>query len=74
MLNQTEVSLIHHHADTCHVCVCTISVNDATCEFVIGWETHWACAVKQQKVTMVNGTVQVPETGVSINLGVLYFR
>ncbi|XP_077950092.1 cation-independent mannose-6-phosphate receptor isoform X1 [Gasterosteus aculeatus] len=50
-----------------------ISVNKATCEFVIGWETQSACAVKQHEVQMVNGTIQVPDTGASLNLGKLYF-
>lgn len=50
------------------------SVNKATCEFVIGWETQSACAVKQHEVQMVNGTIQVPDTGASLNLGKLYFR
>ncbi|KAI3364465.1 hypothetical protein L3Q82_011257, partial [Scortum barcoo] len=50
-----------------------ISVNKATCEFVIGWETRSACAVKQREVVMVNGTIQVPDTGVNLSLGELYF-
>ncbi|XP_069028432.1 cation-independent mannose-6-phosphate receptor [Embiotoca jacksoni] len=50
-----------------------ISVDEVSCEFVIGWETRLACAVKQQEVEMVNGTIQVPDTGVSLSLGVLYF-
>ncbi|XP_032398409.1 cation-independent mannose-6-phosphate receptor isoform X1 [Etheostoma spectabile] len=50
-----------------------ISVDEASCEFVIGWETRWACAVKQQEVVMVNGTIQVPDTGAVLSLGALYF-
>ncbi|KAL6096173.1 igf2r [Pungitius sinensis] len=50
-----------------------ISVDKATCTFVIGWETRLACAVKQREVQMVNGTIQVPDTGASLNLGTLYF-
>ncbi|XP_056150610.1 cation-independent mannose-6-phosphate receptor [Lampris incognitus] len=50
-----------------------ISMDEATCEFVIGWETRAACAVKQREVTMVNGTIQVPDTGVILSLGGLYF-
>ncbi|KAK5852634.1 hypothetical protein PBY51_006486 [Eleginops maclovinus] len=50
-----------------------ISVDEASCEFVIGWETRSACAVKQQEVVMVNGTIQVPDTGASLSLGALYF-
>ncbi|XP_028996555.1 cation-independent mannose-6-phosphate receptor isoform X2 [Betta splendens] len=43
------------------------------CEFVLGWETRSACAVKPQEVEMVNGTVRVPDTGVYLSLGALYF-
>ncbi|XP_041831231.1 cation-independent mannose-6-phosphate receptor [Melanotaenia boesemani] len=50
-----------------------IRTNEATCEFVIGWETRLACAVKQREVEMVNGTIKVPETGVSLSLGEVYF-
>ncbi|XP_022048417.2 cation-independent mannose-6-phosphate receptor isoform X2 [Acanthochromis polyacanthus] len=50
-----------------------IRVDQASCEFVIGWETRSACAVKQREVEMVNGTIQVPDTGASISLGALYF-
>ncbi|XP_035801950.2 cation-independent mannose-6-phosphate receptor isoform X2 [Amphiprion ocellaris] len=50
-----------------------IRVDEASCEFVIGWETRSACAVKQREVEMVNGTIQVPDTGASISLGALYF-
>lgn len=45
----------------------------AKCEFVIVWETRSACAVKQQEVKMENGTIHVPETGVRLSLGALYF-
>lgn len=47
--------------------------DQAKCEFVIVWETRLACAVKQQEVTMENGTIHVPETGVRLSLGALYF-
>ncbi|KAM3833852.1 cation-independent mannose-6-phosphate receptor [Diretmus argenteus] len=50
-----------------------ISVDDATCEFLIGWETRAACAVKQHEVNMVNGTIRVPDTGVNLSLGDLYY-
>ncbi|XP_034018710.1 cation-independent mannose-6-phosphate receptor isoform X2 [Thalassophryne amazonica] len=50
-----------------------ISVDKALCTFTIGWETRAACAVKQQEVKVVNGTIQVPDTGVSFSLGALYF-
>ncbi|KAK2855938.1 hypothetical protein Q5P01_004673 [Channa striata] len=50
-----------------------ISINEATCQFVIGWETRLACAVTPRNVTMMNGTIQVPETGVTLSLGALYF-
>ncbi|XP_068609541.1 cation-independent mannose-6-phosphate receptor [Brachionichthys hirsutus] len=49
------------------------SIDKASCEFVIGWETRSACAVKQEEVVMVNGTIQVPDTGASLSLGPLYF-
>ncbi|XP_076026629.1 cation-independent mannose-6-phosphate receptor [Genypterus blacodes] len=50
-----------------------ISIDDATNEFVIGWETRAACEVKQQEVELINGTIQVPHTGLSLSLGPLYF-
>ncbi|XP_049445309.1 cation-independent mannose-6-phosphate receptor isoform X1 [Epinephelus fuscoguttatus] len=50
-----------------------ISVDKASCEFVIGWETRLACAVKQREVVMENGTIQVPDTGVKLSLGEVYF-
>ncbi|XP_054616857.1 cation-independent mannose-6-phosphate receptor [Dunckerocampus dactyliophorus] len=50
-----------------------ISVNTASCLFVIGWETRWACAIKQREVEMVNGTIQNPDTGTTLSLGELYF-
>uniref|UniRef100_A0A667ZHY3 Insulin-like growth factor 2 receptor n=1 Tax=Myripristis murdjan TaxID=586833 RepID=A0A667ZHY3_9TELE len=50
-----------------------ISMDDATCEFVFGWETRAACVVKQREVVMLNGTIQVPDTGANISLGALYF-
>lgn len=50
------------------------SADEASCEFVIGWETRLACAVKQQEVEMLNGTIDVPDSGVSLSLGTLYFR
>ncbi|AWP20381.1 putative cation-independent mannose-6-phosphate receptor [Scophthalmus maximus] len=50
-----------------------ISVNEASCEFVIGWETRSACAVKQRWVEMVNGTIHFPDTGAHLSLGALYF-
>lgn len=56
------------------VSVCVSRADEATCEFVLGWETRTACAVKQQEVEMVNGTIRVPDTGVDLNLGALYFR
>ncbi|MED6270432.1 hypothetical protein CHARACLAT_010298 [Characodon lateralis] len=49
-----------------------LRVDMASCEFVIGWETRVACAVKQQEVQMVNGTIKVPDTGTSLILGELY--
>lgn len=55
-------------------CFCVHSFNETSCEFLIGWETRSACAVKQREVVMVNGTIQVPDTGASLSLGALYFR
>ncbi|XP_029532637.1 cation-independent mannose-6-phosphate receptor [Oncorhynchus nerka] len=51
-----------------------LSVDDASCEFVLGWETRAACAVQQHEVVMVNGTVKVPDTGDNFSLGALYHR
>lgn len=51
-----------------------VSFNETSCEFLIGWETRLACAVKQREVVMVNGTIQVPDTGASLSLGALYFN
>ncbi|XP_061785459.1 cation-independent mannose-6-phosphate receptor [Nerophis lumbriciformis] len=50
-----------------------VSVNKASCLFVIGWETRWACAIKQREVELVNGTIQNPDTGTILSLGELYF-
>ncbi|KAM6915608.1 cation-independent mannose-6-phosphate receptor [Xenentodon cancila] len=50
-----------------------ISINTDSCEFVIGWETRSACAIKQREVEMVNGTIQIPDSGASLSLGALYF-
>ncbi|KAM8847361.1 cation-independent mannose-6-phosphate receptor [Synchiropus picturatus] len=49
------------------------SINDSSCEFRIQWQTRTACAVTQQVVEMVNGTITVPDTGVRFSLGALYF-
>lgn len=53
---------------------CMRSADMRTCTFVIRWETRLACAVKEQEVVMTNGTIRVPETGVILYLGDLYFR
>ncbi|KAM6964907.1 cation-independent mannose-6-phosphate receptor [Aplochiton taeniatus] len=50
-----------------------LSINEAACEFTLGWESRAACAIKQQEVEMVNGTIQVPDTGASLSLGALYY-
>uniref|UniRef100_A0AAZ3P560 Insulin-like growth factor 2 receptor n=1 Tax=Oncorhynchus tshawytscha TaxID=74940 RepID=A0AAZ3P560_ONCTS len=50
------------------------NVDDASCEFVLGWETRAACAVQQHEVVMVNGTIKVPDTGANFSLGALYHR
>lgn len=45
-----------------------------SCIFLIRWETRLACAVKEHEVVMTNGTIRVPETGVNLYLGDIYFR
>ncbi|KTG06542.1 hypothetical protein cypCar_00005040 [Cyprinus carpio] len=44
------------------------------CEYWVEWETRSACAVKQEEVEMVNGTIKLPETGAIFSLGALYYR
>lgn len=44
----------------------------STCEFWVEWETRAACAVKQQEVEMLNGTIRLSPTGAVFNLGSLY--
>lgn len=56
------------------ISVCLSRIDADSCEFVIGWETRSACAVKQHEVEMVNGTIQIPDTGAILSLGALYFR
>lgn len=56
------------------MCMKSLSIDRASCLFVIGWETRLACAVKQREVEMVNGTIQNPNTGAPLSLGELYFR
>ena len=56
------------------VCVCVRREDLAACEFWLEWETRAACAVQQQEVEMVNGTITVPDTGARFNLGALYTR
>ncbi|XP_077442699.1 cation-independent mannose-6-phosphate receptor isoform X2 [Stigmatopora argus] len=50
-----------------------INIDKASCLFVIGWETRSACAVKQREVEIVNGTIQIPNTGARLSLGEVYF-
>lgn len=47
---------------------------EKSCEFWFEWETRSACAVKQEEVEMVNGTIKVPKTGATFSLGALYYR
>lgn len=54
--------------------LCTRSADMRTCTFVIRWATRLACAVKEQEVVISNGTIRVPETGVNLYLGDIYFR
>uniref|UniRef100_A0A8C1GAT4 Insulin-like growth factor 2 receptor n=1 Tax=Cyprinus carpio TaxID=7962 RepID=A0A8C1GAT4_CYPCA len=46
-------------------------LNDA-CEYWVEWETRSACAVKQEEVEMVNGTIKLPETGAIFSLGAFH--
>ena len=64
----------HTHTHTLCLCLFVPSVDDASCEFVLGWETRAACAVQQHEVVMVNGTIKVPDTGANFSLGALYHR
>lgn len=54
--------------------LCVSRADAASCEFVIGWETLYACEEKQREVEMVNGTIKIPDTGAVLSLGALYFR
>ncbi|XP_063079301.1 cation-independent mannose-6-phosphate receptor [Engraulis encrasicolus] len=49
-------------------------VDLGSCEFWIEWETRAACAVQQEEVKMVNGTITLPGTRGQFNLGALYTR
>ncbi|XP_043930853.1 cation-independent mannose-6-phosphate receptor [Protopterus annectens] len=51
-----------HHIDTLN------------CTFYIAWETRAACAVKPQKVQMVNGTITIPATQKALSLGEVYSK
>ncbi|KAG7460969.1 hypothetical protein MATL_G00204630 [Megalops atlanticus] len=51
-----------------------VRVDEGACEFWVAWETRVACAVEQQEVEMINGTIRVPDTGASFSLGALYYR
>uniref|UniRef100_A0A8C2IVC6 Insulin-like growth factor 2 receptor n=1 Tax=Cyprinus carpio TaxID=7962 RepID=A0A8C2IVC6_CYPCA len=42
------------------------------CEYWVEWETRSACAVKQEEVEMVNGTIKLPETGAIFSLGAFH--
>uniref|UniRef100_A0AAZ3RS97 Insulin-like growth factor 2 receptor n=1 Tax=Oncorhynchus tshawytscha TaxID=74940 RepID=A0AAZ3RS97_ONCTS len=64
----------HTHTHSQCLCLFVPSVDDASCEFVLGWETRAACAVQQHEVVMVNGTIKVPDTGANFSLGALYHR
>uniref|UniRef100_A0A8C1I7W5 Insulin-like growth factor 2 receptor n=1 Tax=Cyprinus carpio TaxID=7962 RepID=A0A8C1I7W5_CYPCA len=43
-----------------------------SCEYWVEWETRSACAVKQEEVEMVNGTIKLPETGAIFSLGAFH--
>ncbi|RXM98948.1 Cation-independent mannose-6-phosphate receptor [Acipenser ruthenus] len=51
-----------------------LEVNEEKCEFWLFWKTRAACSVKPQEVKVVDGTITIPATGVSLNLGDIFFR
>lgn len=57
------------------VCLSNASrADEEACEFWVAWETRAACAATEREVEMVNGTIKVPDTGVTFSLGALYYR
>ncbi|XP_048841603.1 cation-independent mannose-6-phosphate receptor [Brienomyrus brachyistius] len=51
-----------------------LRVDAEACEFWVVWETRAACAATVREVEMINGTIKVPDTGVTFSLGALYYR
>ncbi|XP_051469304.1 cation-independent mannose-6-phosphate receptor isoform X1 [Apus apus] len=47
-------------------------IDEENCAYYITWDTRAACAVKQQEVEVVNGTVINPATGKNFSLGDVY--
>lgn len=48
--------------------------DEENCAYYITWDTRAACAVKQQEVEVVNGTVINPATGKNFSLGDVYYK
>nr|XP_054484731.1 cation-independent mannose-6-phosphate receptor isoform X5 [Agelaius phoeniceus] len=48
--------------------------DEENCAYYITWDTRAACAVKQQEVEVVNGTVINPATGKNFSLGDVYSK
>ncbi|XP_027525200.1 cation-independent mannose-6-phosphate receptor [Corapipo altera] len=48
--------------------------DEENCAYYITWDTRVACAVKQQEVEVVNGTVINPATGKNFSLGDVYYK
>uniref|UniRef100_A0A8C4P4C4 Insulin like growth factor 2 receptor n=1 Tax=Dromaius novaehollandiae TaxID=8790 RepID=A0A8C4P4C4_DRONO len=49
-------------------------IDEENCAYYITWDTRAACAVKQQEVEVVNGTVINPVTGKNFSLGNVYYK
>ncbi|XP_065487218.1 cation-independent mannose-6-phosphate receptor [Caloenas nicobarica] len=49
-------------------------IDEENCAYYITWDTRAACAVKQQEVEVVNGTVINPATGKNFSLGDVYYK
>ncbi|KAM9656105.1 cation-independent mannose-6-phosphate receptor isoform 1-T1 [Morphnus guianensis] len=49
-------------------------IDEENCAYYITWDTRAACAVKQQEVEVLNGTVINPATGKNFSLGDVYYK
>lgn len=49
-------------------------IDEENCAYYITWDTRAACAVKQQEVEVVNGTVINPATGKNFSLGDVFYK